>query len=228
MNKWSKVSLIIGAVVLIASITVFVIIHPVIAPSTILGLCFLLYSEVVLFGGFVLVDMLSARASKLLLWSGVGTSIGIYGAIVFISSLIFMVTKTAHVQTFLVLQIILLVIVLAICLIVGNFSVNVKEKDNKVLRAGASLQYILDQLMLIKERTIRKADIDRLTEAISYADTSVAVDADVEIADAIARLEEIVNTDDFDSEGFDKTVQNIEFLIKKRTLQARAAKQGSI
>lgn len=228
MNKRSKVTLIIGAIVFVSSIAVFAVIHPRVFPSTILGLCFLLYSEVVLFGGFVLVDMLSARASKLLLWSGVGTTIDVYGVIVFISSLIHMTTKTSLIQGFLILQIVLLVIVLAVCLIIWNFSLGMRRNDSKVLQVGATLQYILDQLVLIKEKTSNKAEIDRLIEAVQYSDTSVTVDADIEINDAITHLDDLTSADELDNAEFENTVQNIEFLIKKRNLQAKATKRGGV
>ncbi|MCM1233169.1 MAG: hypothetical protein NC489_23870 [Ruminococcus flavefaciens] len=228
MNKRSRVSLIAGAAALAASIAVFAIVHPKVFPSTILGLCFLLYSEAVLFGGFALVDMLSARASRMLLWSGVGTLTGIYGVIVFISSFIFMAAKTSRICAFLVLQVVLLAIVSVLCLIIGNFSLEAKKKDNKVLQAGATLQYIMDQLALIKEQTGRKVEIDRLIEAVRYSDISVTVDADVEINDAVACLGSLVGGGKPDNDEFEQSMRNIEFLIKKRDLQAKAAKQGGI
>lgn len=228
MSKQAKISLAIGAAVLAATIVVFVIIRPEMFPSTVLGLGFLLYSEIVLFGGFALIDSFSGKTSKLLWWSGAGTLTGVYGLVVFASSLIYLLRRTVFVQGFLILQVILLVVAAALCLIVGGFSVSIKRKDAQTLQAGAVIQYVMDQLALVKEQTGRGAELDRLIEAVRFSDPSVSVDADVEIYDAIARLQELAGASEPEGGEFEKAVQNMEFLIKKRNLQAKASKQGGI
>lgn len=228
MSKRSKISLMIGGVAFLATIAIYAIIHPIVSPSTILGLCFLVYAEIVLFGGSVLIDFWSRRSSKLLLWSGVGVSLGIYAVVVFISSLVLINAHTVTVQGFLVLQIVLFVIVAAICLTIGSFSVRAKKQDEKTLEAGRTVQYAIDRLMLIKEQTDQKADVDKLIDGLRFSDTSVIVDADVELSDAITALQSLVASEGTDGDEFSKTVQSIESLIKKRNMQTRASKQGSI
>lgn len=227
MSKRSKISLIIGGIVLLASIAIYII-CPVIFPSTILGLCFLLYSEIVFFGGFVLIDFLARKSSKVLLWSGIAIPLGAYALVVFISSLIFMGARTTAIQGYLVFHIIALVVTVAICLIIGSFSVGAKERDEKVLGAGRTVQYAIDQLTLIKERADKKADVEKLIEGLRFSDTSVTVDADVELSDAIAALQNLVLADKTGDDEFTSAVQRVDFLIKKRNLQTRASKQGGI
>lgn len=228
MSKRSKASLIIGGLVLLASIVIYAIIRPPVFPSTIVGLGFLLYSEVVLFGGFLLMDFCGMKSSKLLLWSGAGVSLGIYAFVVFISSLVFINAHTAAVQGFWVFQIVLLAAALVICFIIGSFSIGAKERDEKTLEAGRTVQYAIDQLTLVKEQTDKKTAVDKLIDGLRFSDTSVTVDADVEINDTIMDLQKLVQSEEMDEDGFLKTVQSIEFLIKKRNLQTRVSKQGSI
>lgn len=228
MSRKSKVSLTIGAVVMVATIAIFVAIHPMIFPSTILGLCFALYSEVVLFGGFVLVDMLSRRTSTLLSWSGVGVTVGIYGGIVFASSILLMLIRTTHVSWFAILQIVIFVVAFAVILVIASFSARTRERDSKTLLAGAMIQNFRDRLVLLAERTGDGSEMRRLAEELRYVDSSVSVDADVEIDRVISHWESIADTEEIDDEECGKAIKDLDFLIKKRNLQAKALKQGSI
>lgn len=228
MSKRSKISMIIGGIVSLASVVIYAIVRPSAFPSSILGLYFLLYSEIVLFGGFVLIDLLTNKTSNLLLWSGVGVPLGIYAVVVFISSLVFMAIHTIAVQNFLILQIVLFVLTAAICLIIGNFSARAKRQDEKTLEAERTVQYAIDQLTLIKERTDKKSDVNRLIEGLRSSDASVTVDSDVEISEAIDVLDNLIQSDDASEEEFSNAIKSIEFFIKKRNLQTRASKLGGI
>ena len=228
MSRRSKILLIIGGVVFLATIAIYSIIHPGVFPSTVLGLCFLLYAEIVFFGGLALIDFCSRKSSGLLLWSGAGIPIGIYAVVVFLSSLVFISTQTIVIQGFLVLQIVLLVIAAAICLIIGSFSNGVKKRDEKELEAGRTVQHAIDRLMLIREQTDKKADVDRLIDGLRFSDTSVTVDADAELGDAIAALQSPAAEKETGEDEFARALQGIEFLIKRRNLQTRVSKQGGI
>lgn len=228
MNRRSIIAIISGVIILAATFATFKLIDPEIYTSTKIGLGFLMYAEAVLFGGFALADTFGENASKPLVWSGIGIPVSLYAGIVFISSLIYMLVKTESTKGFLVLQVILFAAVLVICLIVGNISVSVKEKDSQVLRAVASLTYILDQLRLIREQVDEKAKIDKLIDDLRYSDVSVSVDADVELDGAVSVLQGIVGKGICSGDDFEKAVQSVEFLIKKRNFQARASKQGGI
>lgn len=228
MRERSKISLIIGGIILLASIVIYAIGRPPVSASSILGLCFLLYSEIVLFGGFALIDLRAKKSSKLLIWSGVGVSLGLYAFVVFISSLVFMAIHAIPVQSFLILQIVLLVVTAMVCLIIGSFSAGAKRRDEKTLEAGRTVQYAIDQLTLIKERTDKKSDINKLIEGLRFSDTSVTVDSDAEISDAIDVLDNLTRSDDVSEEDFSDAVKNIELFIKKRKLQTRVSKQGGI
>ena len=228
MSRRSKISFIIGGIVFLATIAIYAIIHPAAVPSAILGLAFLLYAEIVFFGGFVLIDFLSIKSSKLLLWPGIGVPLGIYAVVVFLSSLVFINAHTAAVQGFWVLQIVLLVIAAGICFISGSIAIGAKKRDEKTLESGRTVQHAVEQLLLIKEQTDEKAVLDKLIDGLRFSDTSVTVDADEEIGDAIAALQNLVQPAELGGDEYSKTVKSIEFLIQKRKLQTRVAKQGGM
>lgn len=228
MRNRPKISLVLGSIVLVASIVIYIITPSTPFPSSILGFCFLLYSEMVLFGGFALIDLWPGKYSKLLLWSGVGVCFGLYAAAVFLSSLIFMIVHTIAIQSFLIVQIVLFIAAAAICLIIVNFSERAKRSEQKVLEAEYTVQHAIDQLILIREYADKKSDVDKLIEDLRFSDTSVTVDSDDEIIDAITSLKRIVQSDDPDEDAFSNAIEEIAFFIKKRGLQTRFAKQGGI
>ncbi len=228
MSKRAKTLLIIGCIVLLGSIAVYLILSPTLFPSTVLGLCFLLYSEIVFFVGFILIDSRAEKSSKLLSWAGMGVSLGIYTVTVFASSLFFMRMHTAAVRGFLVFQIILLVLVLTVCLIIRNLSSGLRKQEEKVLEAGRTVQYAIDQLTLLREQAEKKTDVDKVIEDLRFSDISEITEADAEICNAIDALQTLVQSDDEKENEFSKALQDIELLIKKRNLQVRALKQGGI
>jgi hypothetical protein len=161
-------------------------------------------------------------------WTGVGIPVGAYALFVIISSILYMMSRSSFVRGFLILQMILLAAAAVVTLIMAGASKGRAQRDKKVLQADTMVKEFEAELMLIRELTERKSDVDKLIEGIKYSDTSVMVDADVELNDAISNLENIVRADELGDDDFDKAIKDIEFLIKKRNLQTRNAKQGGI
>lgn len=228
MSSRVKVSTIIGGVVLLATIFIFVLAYPVILPSTILGLVFLLYGEIAFFAGFALVDYWASKSSGIMTRAGMGITIGAYAIAVCISSVIYMNLHIVLYRGFLILQILLFVCAATVSLIFGVVSKSKAVNDSKVLKSDEMVRGFVNELILVRDMTDKKASIDKLVEAMKYTDTSVMVDADVEIDEALVELKNIIMADELDELRFNKDIEKIEFLIKKRNLQTRSAKQGGI
>lgn len=228
MNSRTKISTIIGSAVLLATILIFVLVHPVIFPSTVLGLVFLLYSEIVFFGGMVLVEYWASKFSNIMTRAGMGITIGTYAIIVFITSIIYMCIHIIAYRGFLILQIFLLVCVVAICIVFAVASKNRARNDSKVLKTDAMIRNFVDDLELVREQTDKKASVDKLVEALKYSDSSTMVNTDVELDGAILELKNTVSVEKIDELKFDENINKIEFLIKKRNLQTRSEKRGGI
>lgn len=228
MNNRAKVSTIIGIVVVIATVLIFAIVHPAIFPSAILGFAFILYSEIIFFAGFAFVEYWASKSSQIMTRAGIGVPIGIYAIAVFVSSIIYINLHIIFYRGFLVLQILMLVAAVTITLVMTLASNNRAVKDSKVLQADAMVRGFAEELTLIRSKTDKKASIDKVIDAIKYSDTSVMVDVDVELNDAIKELKDIVSDAEFDEPQFYKTVEAIELLVKKRNIQTRNLKQGGI
>jgi hypothetical protein len=228
MSARTKITTVIGIIVLVATIAIFAIARPVFYPSTGVGFGFLIYGEIVFFCGFAVVEYWAQKSSQIMTWTGVGIPVGAYALFVIISSILYMMSRSSFVRGFLILQMILLAAAAVVTLIMAGASKGRAQRDKKVLQADTMVKEFEAELMLIRELTERKSDVDKLIEGIKYSDTSVMVDADVELNDAISNLENIVRADELGDDDFDKAIKDIEFLIKKRNLQTRNAKQGGI
>ena len=210
----------------LVSVVACLFLHPALDRVVILGLCFMLYSEVAFFGGLALMDVWAERSGKHLHWSGVVVSLGVYAIGAFALSFLFVWVHTMPIHTFLMFQIVLFVVAVEACLILGGFSAVAKTWDEKTMVTGHAVQYATDRLELIREHTDQKAAVDKLIGALSRSDASITVDADGEISDAITKLHTLVEAKAPKKEDISKAVKKIESLIKKRNQQARAARQG--
>lgn len=228
MSGRNKITLAAGLVVVLATIGVFAAARPEEYLSTSLGFGFLLYGEVVFFAGFVFVEYLAARSSQIMTRAGVGIPLEGYALIVIISSAVYMNLHSEHGGGFVILQIILAAAAAVSILAAAGASRSRYVQDSKTLQADAVVKGFIDELTVIKESSERKAEIDKLIEGMKYSDTSLMTDADVELKDAILKLKSIAKAEEWNEAEFEKCVTEIEFLIKKRSLQTRNARQGGI
>lgn len=230
MKGISKYSTIIGAVVLVGTIIIYILAKPISSSANILGLCFLLYSEIVFFGNFNLIEYLinKPKTSHILTVTGVGVPIAIYAVVVFITALIYMNMNLWTYRQFLIIQVLLFLAVVIITVVLAGFSKAASMKDAKELQADAMIRNFEAFLRQIKDQTDRKQEINKLIEALKYSDTSVMVDADIEINQAINKLSNLVKADQFDENGFEQAIKELEHLIKKRNIQAKNTKLGGI
>lgn len=228
MNKKIKLSLTLGLIVIIATALVVTFARPIFSLTTIVSFFFLIYSEIVFFCGFILVEFLAEKYSKIIIRFELGLLFSIYSLIVFISSLIYMNTHILRMRGFMISQILLLVVMIIIALLIATFSKLVKTSDGRVLQANAMCKNFESELILIQEKAPDSINIHCLIEGIKYSDMSLMADADVEIDEKISTLKELVLSDKIVEETISNIVEEINFLIKKRNLQVKNKRQSGL
>ena len=226
-NRRAGTSIIIGVVAIIATFLIFVISKLPINSKTICGLLFLIYSELVLFGGIAAIEYLAHKSSQIIIRAGVGTLLVIYSLAVFIPSLVYINYHYTAVGSFLIYQIIILLVAFVISWIMIVSAKTRYENDAKVLAHANIVKNMENELILIKEQ-YKRDEINKLIEGIRYMDVAASVDADVEIDKEISKLKEMLSGDNFNESEFGKKIEEIEWLISKRNLQAKASKRGGI
>ncbi len=228
MIKKVQITVLLGVIVLIATGAVYAVARPEVYSSTAVGFAFLLFSEIVFFGGIVFVEYWALKSPGILTLAGIGVPLGGYALIVFISSIIYMNFHRIQLSKFLTLQIVLLVALIFIVVIMAVFSKAAKDRDDKTLQTDAMMRTFVDELTGIRDYIEKKSEIDHVIEEIRFSDTFAMVEADVELDEAISKLKKKVTTEKVDEEELEKSIKNIEFLAKKRKLQVKNMKQGGI
>ncbi len=226
--KKIRVSSIIGLIFFFATILIFLLAQPPIISSTIIGLLFLLYSEIVFFVGITVIEYWASKSSNVMSHAGLTTTLAGYSVIVFISSIIHMTTHIINNRGFLIAQIILFVVATTIILIIATFSKRKSFSDSKINDAIAITQDYINELTLIQEKAENKNAIHDIIEKIQYSDRSSIVDADSEIELAIESLKHLVAPDEYNEDEFNQEVNDLNLLIKKRELQLKSLKQGGM
>lgn len=214
-----------GAVVVAATIIIFAVSDLILLPSVVVGMGFLLYSEIVFFGGIVFVDYFTNKYSGVLTRISIGIPIEGYAIIVFLSSLIYMNFSIFFVRWFIILQVALFAIAFVIVMTMGTFSGSVLTENEKVFRSDLTVKRFINELELIKEKVEKKKELDLLIETLRYSDTSLTVDADVELDAEISRLAELLEITETGDEEFERAIKEIDFLIKKRNMQTKNFRQ---
>lgn len=226
MNKRIIGASLIGATVLLATVLIFMLNYSVFFPSQIIGFSFIVYSEIVLFAGYVLIEYISSKSHKLMSWAGLGTAIGGYAFLVFLSSLIFMKLHILLYLGFVSFQIVLFVICVIVCVLIVLASISKKQRDMGVDGAQNVIQGFIEQLSDLEAQCEDKKTICKISEMLKYTDTSCLVEADNEIEASLSKLKDILGEEEPDAEKFQEEAYKLEKIIHKRNVQTRASKRG--
>ncbi len=117
-----KLSLIIGIMVVVATLLIFLVLNPLWLPSVIIGFCFILFSEIFFFGSIIAIERLAKSSNGIFVRAGLGTTATVYSLVVLVSSIIYMATHVVGYKGFVILQILLFVITASIMLILASFA----------------------------------------------------------------------------------------------------------
>lgn len=227
-SKMLNILVIIGILDLIVTIAIFAILrNPEGNSSQILGFCFMIFAEIVLFGGLIALDIASNNTSKIILRTGCGFTLAIYSFLVFASSLIFIIKDTAEIKNFWVLQIILFFFATILFTIFYTVARHVLETDNEVLSSLARVNEMADNLKLLETNHKYGKQLFMLGENLSFTDTSSFAQVDDEIEAKISKIELLFARDE-NSEEVEPLIEEIALLIKKRKVQVRNQKVGGL
>lgn len=217
----------IGIVFLLASVILFIITREDgVKISEILGFGFMIYAELVVFGGLIAIECIANKNSQIMIRSGLGGTLTLYGIITFSIAFVYMCLKTDGVKFFLIIQILLFAVASALLIAFYVTSQSIKKSDDKILNAVARVSDMIDDLSLLKTQGRYGKQLDKLIEDLKYSDTSSSVDVDDEIEMKIAKLElEFAKEENSEIDG---VIEEIAALIKKRKVQVRNKKIGGI
>ncbi len=193
MSRRSKTSAIVCAIVLPVTIAVALLMGKEWNPTATVAFIFILISELVFFGSFILSEKLAEKTKQPITRSVFGTTLCIYALLVFVTSLYFFLKSPEDgLKYLIIIQVLLAAIEAVILVITYNTSKTVFEKDTETMTQVNSLLDSCNRLKYLAETTEDQEQASiykKLAEDLYFTNLSEACASDSAIEDLISALE---------------------------------------
>lgn len=230
-NKRSCALRVIGIVVVVATLLLFLITRKGdIKGSEFLGLCFMIYAELIVVGGLLAIEHLADGSSQPMLRGGCGSTLILYGVLTFILAFIAVLLKTDSVTVFWMIEILAFAVAAVLMILFFTASKSIKKSDDRILDAAGEVAGMIDRLTALQSQGKWNRLLDRPIEDLKYSDRSSGAEADKELKVKITMLELEAAKPDAKSDGeeIQELIKDIAVLIKKRKVQVRNKKMGGL
>jgi len=215
-----------GIIILLVTIILFALLKPAECNSSIsLGLGFLLFAEVVLFGGLISLEFM--QGSQIISRVGCGTVTIGYAVISAMTAIVCMIENTDSVKLFWIIEIVLTAIAVISFIIFMVISESVRSKDDKVIKSISNITAMVDSLTILSDNSKYGKQFQKLAEDLRFTDVSTSVEIDEEIEMIISKIEMELTNDEY-SEVVSEYINKLSLLIKKRKNQVRDKKIGGL
>lgn len=196
-----------------------------------LGLIFVLISEIALFGGTTVILSKNYSSSRMLLVSGIISTLSIYWIVTSVLSVFSNNIFGNNIRGFATTQIIILAIALIISIALYATGINVHENDSKVKYSGLIMKDCESLAFSLKSNSSFSAYsslLNKIYEEIKYSDKTKSVENEEIIYNRIQYLKELLsdNENKPNVEDISTIVDEIVLLIKERNLSVLRLNQG--
>lgn len=233
MNRRSKALALSGILVLALSIALALLTIRRWDGLMITAFLFILWAELVFFGGLIAVEAMAGSTAEALFRAGDGAVIAVYSGLSLIVSFLFLFSGSRSVVPLISIQLILLVGRIILFFVVRSVGKGVKDKNSAVLNAVGRIEGLAGRLNALAAGTedARHSDrLNRLAEELRFTDVSTSVALDDDIEAAISALETVPQSGGGGQakEEIDRLCRELDSLIAKRKAAVAAAKRGGI
>lgn len=237
MNRRSKASLIIGAIVLLVTVITSLLCvddWTEMMQTGVMGWAFvtLLWAEAAFFGGLVFVEWYSRRSEQIITRSALYVIIPSYAVIEFVVSVLYMTLLKEASGSFVIVQIALLVVTVIVMVVFLSASKGVHAANESAMSAAANIDAMVERLNKLAfdpECERFASTIKKLRDDLRFTDTSKVAVEDAEIADVISAIEvELTGRDDSANEKIKAALVRLNTLISQRKISVTAMNKGRI
>jgi hypothetical protein len=196
------------------------------------GFGFILWAEIVLFGGLVFVEKISKRTFPIIFRSGVVTVLTTYSILSIIISLMAANKILFDLKSIWTLQAILTVISMILIMVFYQLAEGVRKSNNVVSGTATMVNDILGRINILKVDESNKEYapmLNSIADKFYFSDTSTIVSADEEIEKQVTMLETALNQpESVDKTSISAIIENIDSLINRRKIEVGNTKRGSV
>jgi len=196
-----------------------------------LSLIFVLISEIALFGGTSVILSKNYSSSRMLLVSGIISTLSVYWIVASVLSVFSKNIFKDNIRGFATTQIVILAIALIISIALYAFGINVNEHDSKLEYSRLIMKDCESLAFSLKSNVNFSAYsslLDKIYEEIKYSDKTKSVDNEETIYNKIDYLKELLlnNENEPKLEDISIIVDEIVLLTKERNLSLLQLNQG--
>lgn len=196
------------------------------------ALLLILFSEIVLFGGIIALNLLEGYRDRLFVNSGITTILSLYWITATLFSLLARKNYVDNISGFVTVHFVIFGITLIISILIAVSYKTISENNQKLVDAGISIKKCEDTARLLSTNMKYlkyKDELNKMYEDIKYSDKTIEVEEDKHILNQLSVLSEKLNSDsEDDSEEIKNSIDVIRETVKTRDLSIRELKRGRI
>lgn len=236
MSIPDKILLGLGALCILATIAVVLLINPTWTPTSVIATIGLMWAEVILFGGCFFLKKQAPPGSSVFLRVGASFVVVVAAVASFLVSAAFFPLPSVMIPWFFAIQLILLVALVCIVLLIVFFEKRFRSSDEKATAGIARVAQRSAQVSAYAKACMDpdlKQRLERCADDLKFMDSTVQVEADAEIDKKIDLIYADLSANS--PEGSDRNlpiaaltidIQDLERAIAVRKDEATLAKRG--
>lgn len=218
---------VLGVLFIFATVCIFLLAD---FPRTVLygwSLSFVLFSEILLFGGLLILNRVSVGPNGVFIRSGVAVVLTMYFFATVFSSLfsgLFVL-----VNKFLLVQVIIFAVAAALIALLVFFSAKVNQSDKNTQDNRKWMEYNELKVYKLMTEAVNAPYKDRLSslyEAMHYSDKTVFTSVDESISGGVGTLEQLLQSEVKSDESILKTIDALSSQLSQRKVEASQLKRG--
>lgn len=196
------------------------------------ALLLILFSEIVLFGSIIALNLLEGYKDRLFVNSGITTILSLYWITATLFSLLARKNYADNISGFVTVHFVIFGIALIISILIAVSYKTISENNQKLVDAGISIKKCEDTARLLSTNMKYlkyKDELNKMYEDIKYSDKTIEAEEDKHILNQLSVLSEKLNSDSEDnSEEIKNSIDVIRETVKTRDLSIRELKRGRI
>lgn len=231
MNNNTKIysTLAIGVIVIAATISIFFLGMYDKVRIDWLILTFILISEIALFLGVIITAMQNSPTNKVLIRSGIISTLFIYWIVTVLSSIFLRNALIENPNHFLIMNIVLIAVTAIIVISLNISALNTNDKDAKTINSRLFMEDCEKRVFALKANPalmdFRKA-LEDIYETIKYGDKIGKSSFDEDILKQLISLEDGLKADNIINSDIQKITDGLIFLLNQRNTEMLQAKRG--
>lgn len=231
MNRRSNTLLSAGTIIIVVTIIVSCLCIKDWSGLTPLGMAFMVWAELALFGGLILVEKISENTEQTMLRASYLVILPVYSTCAFIVSAVFIIWLKDWIIAFIIVHLILAAIAAILLIVFSTASKSVYSSNVKTINATNQIgNYVsrLAALVTIMGNSEYIPAVKKAAENLRFTDTSTVVQVDYDIENIISDLE-VEFSKETTSQSIDiikGKITQLNSLIAKRKIETATVKKG--